>query len=57
MVNVGLVTGTVTPRARAAPRTNVVLPGAQLALDKHDVARGQLGREPASERFGLGRVM
>src|SRR5215211_4902736 len=26
MVNVGLVTGTPTPRARAAPRTKVVLP-------------------------------
>src|SRR3954452_14058608 len=26
MVNVGLVTFAVTPRARAAPRTNVVLP-------------------------------
>src|ERR1700742_4709301 len=26
MVNVGLVTGVVTPNARQAPRTNVVLP-------------------------------
>src|SRR3954468_25029718 len=26
MVNVGLVTGTATPSARSAPRTNVVLP-------------------------------
>ena len=45
-LNVGLVTGPVTPSARAAPRTSVVLPDAQLAAHEHHVAVAQV-RRPA----------
>ena len=40
----GLVTASVTPSARSAPRTNVVLPGAEVAGDEHDVARRAAAR-------------
>src|SRR3954453_10403098 len=44
MVNVGLVTGTRTPSARHAPRTNVVLP----APSSPDTRTTSPGRRPAA---------
>ena len=53
MVKVGLVTGPVTPSARQAPRTNVVLPDAELAGDGDDIARLELRGERRSDALGL----
>src|SRR5215211_9400233 len=44
MVNVGLVTGTPTPSARHAPRTNVVLP----APSSPETSTTSPGRRPAA---------
>ena len=57
MVYVGLVTGPFDPERAGGAADERRLAGAELARDRHDVARPQVGGEPGSELLGFfGRV-
>ena len=53
MLNVGLVTGSLTPSARAAPRTSVVLPAPSSPRTSTTSPVAQPLGELGSKRFGL----
>ena len=54
MLKVGLVTGSVTPSARAAPRTSVVLPEPSSPRTSTTSPSLEARRQLGAQRFGLG---